>query len=129
MKTLRSKGKGFTLIEALEVMGIIAVIAAVLLPVIGARQAAHKANTPGAAAKVEAEFPEEKILTISAAEYCESVGRKLSGYRMVGVRRTYFSDSEFSRFQKDIPAGAEVVIGFMQNQAGYAGTALIPKDR
>ena len=124
MKILRRKGKGFTLIELLVVIAIIGIIAAVLLPVIGARQAAHKANTPGAAAKVETEFSQEKILTISAAEYCEIVGRKLSDYKAVGVVCGLYPP-----FQKHIPVGTEVVVSFMQTERGYAGTALIPKDR
>lgn len=76
----------------------------------------------GAKMGVKIEFPAEKILTISAADYCGSVGRKLSDYKMVGVQGSYFS-----HFQEAIPAGTEVIVGFIEAR-GFSGTALVPLD-
>ncbi|MBI2124344.1 prepilin-type N-terminal cleavage/methylation domain-containing protein [Candidatus Pacearchaeota archaeon] len=119
MKLLRRKGKGFAWIELLVVIAIISILIALAIPLLpGARKARQQAKA--------AEFSKEMILTISAAEYCENVGRKLSDYKMIGV----WSDSSwYGDFQKAIPAGTEVIVGFAQSEKGYAGTALIPKDR
>ena len=117
--------RGLTWIEMLVIIAIISILTALAIPLLpGARKAAHKANTPGTAAKVETDFPTERILTIFAAEYCESVGRKISDYRMVGV-----CSWSYNYFQKAIPVGTEAVVGFTHSSERYAGTALIPKDR
>lgn len=77
----------------------------------------------------ERDFPLEKILTVSAAEYCQSVGRQLSDYHLQGI-----SGYEL---QKRVPPEAEVVVGldieYSPELSGSrikyaAGTALIPKS-
>ena len=129
MKILR-KGEGFTLGELLVVIGVITMMVVLLLPAINSarknvRRAERGAKTATAAVKYETEFSGEKVLTISAAEYCESADRKLSDYRMVGVQSTW----SFYNFQEHIPAGTEVIVSFMHSREDYAGTALIPKER
>ncbi|MBI2047162.1 type II secretion system protein [Candidatus Pacearchaeota archaeon] len=125
---MKTKKMGFTLTELLVVIAILGIIAGLAIPAIkSARkraQAAQKENTTAAETKIETEFPKEKILTISAAEYCESVGRKLSEYKVVGV----FSWG-YDSFQRDIPSGTEVVASFTYSGGYYAGTALIPLPR
>ncbi|MBI2124623.1 type II secretion system protein, partial [Candidatus Pacearchaeota archaeon] len=93
MKLLRRRGKGFTLIELLVIIAIVSILTAFVIPLLpGARKARQQAKA--------ADFPKEMILTISAAEYCENVGRKLSDYKVVGV----WSDSSwYGDFQKAIP--------------------------
>jgi hypothetical protein len=59
-------------------------------------------------------FPLEKILTISATEYCEMSGKNLSRYKAVGVHddsMSYWGDptEHFSGF---VPAEAEVVVNY-----------------
>jgi len=80
--------------------------------------------------KFETNFQEEKILTISAGNYCESVGKKLSDYRLVGV------GAMNGKFRFKIPAGTEVIVDYRVTidgdaffgTSGYeAGTALILK--
>ena len=88
-------------------------------------------------------YPLEKILTVSASEYCESVGKKMSDYKLVGVHA--FADAHhmtFPAFAKNIPTEAEVVVNYrlvirttrvafiFESVYKYpSGTALIPKDK
>ena len=80
-------------------------------------------------------LPLEKILTISARDYCDGVGRKLSDYKFEGVYITSFSEKEGEEptSYEGMPEGTEVVVAFMpidiyETDRGY-GTALIPKRR
>ena len=86
------------------------------------------------AATVEPEkprlFPLEKILTVSARDYCESVERRLSDYRLVGV---HAEEDYLSEFQKKVPRETEVVVEYVYASKGncgrISGTALIPKPK
>ena len=101
----------------LVIIAIISILTALAIPLLpGARKVRQQAKAT--------EFPTERILTISAAEYCESVGRKLSDYKMVGVE-----DSSNYGFLKAIPAGTEIIACFTHSERGFAGTALIPQER
>src|SRR3989344_3859633 len=78
-------------------------------------------------------FPLENLLTVSARDYCESVGKKLSDYEMRGVHREGFS--ELKNFAKMVPENAEVVVDYVfirsSNTGNYmnaSGTALIPNE-
>lgn len=95
-------------------------------------------------------FPLEKILTISAGDYCESVGKSIRDYQVVGVHIVGFEQALWSKsgnsltgfkvqkgFLESIPNNAEVIIGYFHSLGGantgaiyaYAcGTALIPKE-
>ena len=72
-------------------------------------------------------FPIEKILTISADEYCRNVGKELKDYRLIGIQGR--------DIQKVIPSGTEVVVGYDFDYAGpssvtrqhESGTALVQK--
>ena len=131
MKILRNKGKGFTWIGLLVVIGVTAIMVALSLPAINNARKKAQATRVGNAtiaetrARVETEFPIEKILTISAAEYCKNQGKELQDYKLVGVQSMW----SFYSFQESIPAGTEVVVGFTHSERSYAGTALILKDR
>jgi hypothetical protein len=89
-------------------------------------------------------FPLEKILTVGAKEYCESVGKTLADYEMKGVHtRAGFSSGHLTWLDEDfsavVPLSAEVVVEYRITAAigganitytqCYAnGTALIPRD-
>ena len=66
-------------------------------------------------------FPNEKILTISAKEYCESVGKNLSDYELIGVHKTMSYDN--------IPKGTEIIVGYIPGNYQVVGTALVPKKK
>ena len=79
-------------------------------------------------------FPLEKILTVNARDYCESVGKKLSDYEMRGVHTKSFKELE--SFAMNVPPNTEVVVDYMSITTNYSteyyqlnasGTALIPK--
>ena len=72
-------------------------------------------------------FALEKILTISARDYCEMYGKKLDQYIAVGLWS--YSYTRMNGFQGVIPEGAEVVIDFVTGRYSLHGTALIPKDK
>lgn len=95
-------------------------------------------------------FPAEKILTISAFEYCENHGKSIKDYKIVGVhgyggylfyRKDLLSGSaERYHHSKDyivnlfihrIPSGTEVVVGLAYSSADdvASGVALIPKPK
>lgn len=78
----------------------------------------------------------EKILTISASDYCKAAGKKLKGYSAVGV----VHDSPFGYFKikgeekKEIfveaPEGTEIIVKYQMLYNNYCiGTALIPKKK
>lgn len=72
-------------------------------------------------------FPREKILTISAKEYCESLGKNLSDYELVGVIGL---GSRYISYD-DIPKETEIIVGYIGVGRTFreAGTALIPKKK
>jgi len=73
-----------------------------------------------------------EILTMTARDYCETQGRKLSDYQPHGVRLIERSDDLTGLLEK-APKGTEAItdlkerIGF---PGGYivSGTALVPKN-
>jgi hypothetical protein len=74
----------------------------------------------------------EKVLTISAKEYVETVGKSLGDYIAVGVHaiNTYTAGTKNSFINK-IPVNAEVVVNYTIRDAYgscESGTALIPKN-
>lgn len=96
----------------------------------------------------ENKFPLEKILTISARDYCENTGKNISQYDLVGV---HYEDSGDCRdgdiakyFIQKIPNCTEVIVGYMAYSGGRGGeegfyspssllfgahgTALIPRE-
>lgn len=95
-------------------------------------------------ASVEKEpFPLDKILTISARDYCDMKGTKLSEYDARGV---HLSSCEYLNGRKDptiagifaheVPTEAEIVVGYHASVGDTSdvfthftaeGTALIPK--
>lgn len=90
-------------------------------------------------AKVEQEkpqpFPLEKILTVSARDYCESVGNNLGDYKLVGIH-IHSGNSKYMAqdvFRERIPTGTEVIVSYQIAYVGFnfsvdvSGTALIPK--
>lgn len=85
-------------------------------------------------------FPLEKILTVSARDYCESVGKKLSAYEMQGVhvinvREPFKRENSLNKFREAIPANAEAVVDYKLlfvedgNKDNLYGTALIPRPK
>ncbi len=82
-------------------------------------------------------FPLERILTVSALDYCESVGKKLNDYEMRGVHVIQVNSQDnrpsYKVFADKVPSTAEVVVGYTMGIArfgGYvSGTALIPKPK
>jgi len=67
-----------------------------------------------------------ELLTASARDYCESVGKELFDYKMVGVTEYLGCKS----IEEVLPAKTEVVVDYRRNPSGYGdeyGTALIPK--
>lgn len=75
-------------------------------------------------------IPLEKILTISATEYCIMEGKSLQDYVSKGVRS---EDTE----KLNVPEGTEVVVAFQRTifsslgdiYSFGIGTALIPKKK
>ena len=95
----------------------------------------------------ENKFPLERILNVTATEYCSNAGKELRNYELRGVHvddDLPYGDRLISRFQEKVPPDAEVVVSFSYALSGgmaggamlgfskflnqYAsGTALIPK--
>ena len=105
----------------------------------GAKEASNKAETNFTTeSNVTAEnnksntqsskgFPREKILTISAIEYCESVGKQLTDYELVGVHAIALTNEA-------VPIGTEVIAGYRLVYGGGKwsweyGTALVPREK
>lgn len=78
------------------------------------------------------EFPLEKILTISARDYCEMFEKELKQYEPRGVHVSERYLFGLEEFKKNIPEGTEVVVNFQFSEdpdgAYVCGTALIPKE-
>jgi hypothetical protein len=86
-----------------------------------------------------------EIINVSAREYCDSVGAKLSDYELRGVfmKGGYSGSTIFESFRRDVPPDAEVVtnVRYLGTVTGesffYAarrlevviGTALIPRRK
>ncbi|MBW3004430.1 hypothetical protein KY310_01190 [Candidatus Woesearchaeota archaeon] len=97
------------------------------------------------AEKEKPQFPLEKILNVTATEYCLSVGKKLSDYELRGVHFGSGHNYENAAaayvfdFAENIPKNAEVVVNYQMSisKAGTSmtteseviatGVALIPK--
>lgn len=76
-------------------------------------------------AKETQTFPLERILNISASEYCASVGKQLSDYSFQGVHAQ--NSGSVSSLASLVPDNAEVVVRYTRYNAAHYGTALIPK--
>jgi len=85
-------------------------------------------------------FPLEKILTISARDYCESVGKNLQDYEMKGVhiQSSSVGPKIIEELNEKIPKNTEVIVEYRFSNGGYfnvkyekyaSGTALIPKKK
>ncbi|MFH0752588.1 MAG: hypothetical protein V1914_03220, partial [archaeon] len=64
----------------------------------------------------------EQLLTVSARDYCESVGHSLRDYTLIGLYATrvdYLLDEP--------PKNTEVIVDLKALDRGCSGTALIPK--
>lgn len=85
-------------------------------------------------------FPLERILTVSARDYCDSVGRSLSDYEMRGIhiaveispKRSETADFLYYCHSRNLPR-AEVVVDPRWHQVNgytlyFSCTALIPKS-
>jgi len=78
------------------------------------------------------EIPLEKILTVSASEYCASIGKRVDEYVLVGTHG--YSDHRFN-LNLNPPAGTEAIVGTFFEYSGNIkwvmvyGTALIPKKQ
>ena len=93
-------------------------------------------------------FPLEKILNISASEYCQMIGARLSDYFPIGVHYEKISywGNPTEDFADFVPEKAEIIVNYQvrrslgpyqpaqpgQNAQGVEctahGTALIPKN-
>ncbi len=88
--------------------------------------------------------PLEKILTVSARDYCDSINKPLSDYELRGVivvlcveKGGVIDDSSFNKyFIEKIPKGTEIVVSFNYSTRSYSdgffyagGTALVPKRK
>lgn len=70
-------------------------------------------------------FPEEKILTSSAEEYCKSTGKNLADFNLVGVHGEYLA-----KFFANLPINTEIVVSYnseYNDNDAFFGTALVPK--
>lgn len=76
-------------------------------------------------------FPLEKILRISAGEYCKRVGKQVSDYEIHGIQVGGNSQYDLGLFVGLVPKNAEVVVAYqtVKENRGVSlkGTALIPK--
>ena len=80
------------------------------------------------------DFPPEKMLTISADEYCRMYNKKLEDFIAVGVEGKYinYCHDEYGRKKSRIvPEETEVVVGYSFQHSPYCekGTALIPRQK
>ncbi len=75
-------------------------------------------------------FTREKVLTISAKEYCENKGTNLADYELIGVSDRDLKGYSFAGlFIKSVPSGTEVIVDYRIGGTYEAGTALIPKKK
>ncbi|MFA5797562.1 MAG: hypothetical protein WC916_06045 [Candidatus Woesearchaeota archaeon] len=86
-------------------------------------------------------FPTEKILTISAEEYCKINRKTLDGYLAVGVEGENIAKARYAKregkeiIDRKIPFGTEVVVNYQfsypyrrSTHIWEKGTALISKE-
>lgn len=78
----------------------------------------------------------EKILTLTASEYCKIVGKKLGDYSAIGVMHDspfgYYKikDEEKKEILVEAPERTEVIVNYQMLYNGYCiGTALISKQK
>jgi hypothetical protein len=74
----------------------------------------------------------EKVLSLSAGEYCDSVKKQLSDYHLKGVHARLEMDGSLPyEFLRAVPDDAEVVVNYRTSSAGSErlayGVALISK--
>ncbi len=86
-------------------------------------------------------FPLEKILSVSAEEYCKSNGKSLKEYKMIGVHLVGKNVKELSEHIPFIAPNAEVIVNYQFMFSNYlkindyyqliiaTGTALVPKKK
>ena len=80
------------------------------------------------------DFPLEKILSVSAREYVESVGKQLSNYKMLGVGNWMYESGGSLLFGPlEVPRDTEVVVAYgtentINGRYEY-GTALISRSK
>jgi len=73
------------------------------------------------------------IQTISAEEYCQSIGKQLSDYRIINIT-TEGESGLLEKMISEAPANAEAIVNCKitgngtQYSAKATGTALIPKE-
>jgi len=73
-------------------------------------------------------IPVTNAVTTSAKDYCESVGKSLKDYNIVGVYgNAAVSDSSKLLFKGEVPVGTEIVTDIKLGDYAITGTALIPK--
>ena len=97
----------------------------------------------GRAYASEHSFSMDRILTVSAQEYCDNQGKEISDYNLVGVHSTWnrvlygLVEGAGSKFLDEVvPTNTEVIVGYdfgitSRNNNLYffeSGTALIPKE-
>ena len=80
------------------------------------------------------QFLQEKVLTISADEYCRNVGKNISDYKFVGVfgAASYYSPYRgglINMSWNNLPLETEVVVNYNEGRFGCHGTALVPKNK
>ncbi len=68
-------------------------------------------------------LPLEKVLTISAGEYCESTGKNLFDYSFIGCQLEKGNNKKFY----GMPERTEVIVEY-SDCFKFIGTALVPKD-
>lgn len=75
---------------------------------------------------VEEGYPLEKILTVSVRDYCDSVGKDLKDYNLVGVHvddDLPICEKLIQAFRTKVPLEAEVVVGFQYSLGGAGGSS------
>ncbi len=83
-------------------------------------------------------FPKDRILTASARDYVESIGRSIRDYKLIGVQKMTHYTHDLASFCIDqIPVGTEVITDYRFTNreadstiawAFMAGTALVPRE-
>jgi hypothetical protein len=97
---------------------IVAIIFSVSMAVWGVQSKAAASDS------VFQKFPLQKILTVGATEYCQSKGKNLADFNLVGVNGCSTSD-----LIHNLPNNTEVVVGYTGDMDTYFATALVPKEK